>query len=57
MTGPDGQAEVDHILYRLSDKKVRFKDPDIIDEDDAELCETINISKQPYVPPAKILAL
>jgi hypothetical protein len=45
------------VLYRLSDKKKKFKNPDLIDDFDADVAESINISKTPYIPPAKILAL
>ena len=57
MTGPDGEAEVRHILYRLGEEQTSFRDPDQIEDIDADYAETINVSKLPYLPPAKIMAL
>jgi hypothetical protein len=58
--GPDGQDQVPHTLHRLgvgNETNVYFKDPNVIDDIDADIAETINISKSPYMPPAKIMAL
>ena len=52
LTGPDGEKEVALILHRLDEEKKELKDPDLINDSDAEYAETINVSRSPYIPPA-----